>query len=127
MVAVGRLYEKTHSLPCVLDNLIILDIVNGVKTPLQLKYSCIKQSSWRIAIEVLLAVLSVSLSSITDKDKFSTVWTTLVDTLDSFLFPKVQPPQDRAPEHCVEDEAVDCNIIEFLKDQVKDFNNLLLL
>jgi len=120
MVAVGRLYEKTHSLPCVLDNLIILDIVNGVKTPLQLKYSCIKQSSWRIAIEVLLAVLSVSLSSITDKDKFSTVWTTLVDTLDSFLFPKVQPPQDRAPEHCVEDEAVDCNIIEFLKDQVLD-------
>ena len=55
-VAVGRLYEKTHSLPCVQDNLIILDIVNGVKTPLQLKYSCIKQSSWRIAIEVLLAV-----------------------------------------------------------------------
>jgi len=120
LVAVGRLYEKTHSLPCVQDNLIILDIVNAVKTPLQLKYSCIKQSSWRIAIEVLLAVLSVSLSSITDKDKFSKVWTTLVDTLDSFLFPKVKPPQDRAPEQCVEDEAVDCNIIEFLKDQVLD-------
>ena len=101
MVAVGRLYEKTHSLPCVLDNLIILDIVNGVKTPLQLKYSCIKQSSWRIAIEFLLAVLSASLSSITDEDKFSTVWTTLVDILDSFLSPKVQPHQDRPPEHCV--------------------------
>jgi len=120
MVAVGRLYEKTHSLTCVQEKLIILDIVNGVKTPLQLKYSCIKQSSWRIAIEVLLAVLSVSLSSISDKDKFSSVWTTLVDTLDSFLFPKVLPPQDRAPEQCVEDEAVDCNIIEFLKDQVLD-------
>ena len=107
--------------PCVSKSLIILDIVNGVKTPLQLK------SRWRVAIEVLLAVLSASFSSITDEDKFSTVWTTLVDTLDSFLFPKVQPPQDRAPEHCVEDEAVDCNIIEFLKDQVKDFNSLLQL
>ena len=66
MVAVCRLYEKTHGLLWVVDNLIILYIINAVKTPLQLKYSCIKQSSWRIAIEVLLAVLSVSLSSITD-------------------------------------------------------------
>ena len=86
-------------------SLIILDIVNGVKTPLQLK------SRWRVAIEVLLAVLSASFSSITDEDKFSTVWTTLVDTLDSFLSPIVQPHQDRPPEHCVQDEAVDCNII----------------
>ena len=33
----ARLYEKTHASPCVLDNLIIRDIVNTVKTPLQLK------------------------------------------------------------------------------------------
>ena len=33
----ARLYEKTHSCPCVLDSLIIRDIVSGIKTPLQLK------------------------------------------------------------------------------------------
>ena len=61
----------------------------------------------------------VSLTSISDKEKFSNVWTTVVDTIDSFLFPKVQPPSDRSPEQRVEDEAVDCNIIEFMKDQVR--------
>ena len=33
----ARLFEKTHSCPCVLDSLIIRDIVTGIKTPLQLK------------------------------------------------------------------------------------------
>ena len=33
----ARLFEKTHSSPCVLDSLIIRDIVTGIKTPLQLK------------------------------------------------------------------------------------------
>ena len=33
----ARLFEKTHSCPCVLDSLVIRDIVTGIKTPLQLK------------------------------------------------------------------------------------------
>ena len=116
----ARLYEKTHSSPCVLDSLIIRDIVAGVKTPLQLKYKCIKQSSWKIAIDVLLSVIGNSLGDIKDKEKLSEVWVTVTETLDTFLFPSVKPASDRKPEELVDDEEIDVKVIEFLRNKVLD-------
>ena len=116
----ARLYEKTHSCPCVLDSLIIRDIVSGIKTPLQLKYKCIKQSSWKIAIDVMLSVIGNSLLDIKDKEKFSEVWVTVTETLDTFLFPSVKPASDRKPEEMAEDEEIDVKVIEFLRSKVLD-------
>ena len=117
---IARLYEKTHSCPCVLNNLILLDIVDTIKTPLLLKYKCIKQSSWKIAMDVLLSVLGNSLLDITDKEKFSEVWVNVTETLDTFLFPSINPSSDRKPEDLVEDEEIDCKVIEFLRTKVLD-------
>jgi len=120
MANMARLYEKTHSLSCVQDNLIILDIVKYLKTPLQLKYRCIKQSSWKIGIEVLLSVLSNSLLDITDKERLSEVWRIVVETIEAFLFPSVGPPVDRTPDLLSEDESIDCGVIEFVKTKILD-------
>ena len=51
-VCLGRLYERTHRAPVVRDNNILLQVVAALRRPLELKYRCIRQSSWRIAIEV---------------------------------------------------------------------------
>ena len=51
-VCLGRLYERTHRVGVVRDRNILLQLVAALRRPLELKYSCIKQSSWRIAIEV---------------------------------------------------------------------------
>ena len=120
MMHIARLFEKTHSCPCVLDNLVLLDIVNTIKTPLVIKYKCIKQSSWQIAMEVLLNVLENSLGDIKEKEKFADVWTSIQETFDAFLFPSVKPPNDRTPDKLEEDEAIDCSVIEFLKNKVLD-------
>ena len=118
LLAAGKLYEKTHGMDCVLQHLVIMDIVTTVKTPLEMKYSCIKQSSWRIAIEVLLSVLAVSMEAVADRQGLGPVWLAVVATLDLFLFPRSAPPQARTAEERQEDEAIDCNIVEFLKVQV---------
>merc|ERR1719483_1944702 len=89
MVRVGTLYERTYKQSVVLEKMILMDLVTGVKTPLEMRYSCIKQSSWRVAIEVLLSVLTVGMEEV--RDKFSPIWLTLINTLDMFLFPKVLP------------------------------------
>ena len=71
-----------------------------------------------MAVEVLLAVLTVTLTDIKEKEKYTEVWTVVTDTLDTFLFPANKPPGDRTPEEISEDEKIDCGIIEFLKDKV---------
>ena len=70
-------------------------------------------------MEVLLSVLTVGMDVVKEKeDKFSQVWPLLATTLDEFLFPATEPPQDRSPEDSLSDENMDCTIIEFLKEQV---------
>ena len=71
-------------------------------------------------MEVLLSVLTVGMDVVKEKeDKFSQVWPLLATTLDEFLFPATEPPQDRSPEDSLNDESMDCTIIEFLKEQVR--------
>jgi hypothetical protein len=120
LLTVGRLYEKAHSLDCGLGELVVMDIVKAVQRPLELKYSCIKQSSWQISIEVLLSVLGVSMAQQqpTDRERMGPVWIAVIGLLDSFLFPRVEAPPGRTAEERREDEAIDCNIIEFLKLEV---------
>ena len=120
LLNIGRLYERTHSMAEVAGTGLLQEIVTTVRTPLHLKYKCIKQSSWRIAMEVLLSVLTSSLQDTRDKDQHSEVWAAVTETLDTFLFPSVKPPSDRSPDQLAEDEAIDCSVIEFLKNKVLD-------
>jgi len=50
--------------------------------------------------------------------KDAEVWSVVSEALDSFLFPEAKPPQDRSADELCEDELIDCDIIEFLKDKV---------
>ena len=118
LINISRLYEKTHSYSCVLDNLLLLNIVNAIKTPLVMKYKCIKQTSWKIAVEVFISILTASISDIKDRDKYAEVWNVVIKTLDEFLFPTVKLPKDISPSQLAEDEAIDCSVIEFLRTKV---------
>ena len=53
-VCLGRLYERTHRVGVVRDTNMLLHVLTALKRPLELKYACVKQSSWRISIEVRL-------------------------------------------------------------------------
>ena len=116
LLVMGRLYEKTHRWEEVEG--VLGKVVEAVRRPLELKYSCIKQSSWRVAIQVLLAVVSVSMEEAEDRRRHAEVWLATIAIIDTFLFPKAPPPAGRSLEERVEDERVDCSTVDFLKAHV---------
>ena len=89
LVAAGRLYERTHGLEVVVQGKVILEMVAALRPVLELKYSCIKQSSWKVAIEVLLACVGVSLETGGGLESQADLCAALAPVLEAFLFPKV--------------------------------------
>jgi len=72
-----------------------------------------------LAVTSLLTVLLTGLPIARKHPQpFEQMWSQLADTLDQFLFPTSCPPKDRCPEEIQADEAVDCQVIELLRDEV---------
>ena len=102
--------------------------VQVLKTPLKAKYQCFRDSNWRVAMSVLIKILengiplarakSPSLDA-EEKSRFDGFWSELSNTLEHFLFP--ESIHDQKQEERMADEAVDCHIIELLRDQVLPF------
>ena len=57
MAAVGSLYEVTHLMAPVQESSVLVQIIAGLRGPLELRYSCIQQAS-----QVLLSCLAHSLT-----------------------------------------------------------------
>ena len=96
----------------------LLHMFKDVLTHFQ--YKCIKQSSWKIAIDVLLSVVGNSFLDIEVKGNLSEVWVIVTETLDTLLLPSMKPASDRKPEELVEDEEIDVKVIVFLRTKVLD-------
>lgn len=104
----------------VIEQNILLDIINALKVPLSMKYKCMAASTWKLAITSLLMALQVGLElARRQPDAFVDVWPALSDTLDKFLFPaNACTIEDRGIDEIVLDEAIDCQIIEMLRDDI---------
>ncbi|XP_063995099.1 protein MON2 homolog [Diachasmimorpha longicaudata] len=116
-----NLYEKTSAEPVVIDEEILKHIIGALRIPLSMKYACPSPTTWKLAVTSLLTVLHVGLPlARKHQDKFQTMWPVLADTLDEFLFPKSLSmiKTERNLEEIQADEAVDCQIMELLRDQV---------
>lgn len=106
--------------PIVVDQKILLDIINTLKVPLAMKYKCMAASTWKLAITNLLSALHVGLDLARRRpESFGEVWPALSDTLDKFLFPATACTiEDRGIDEIVLDEAIDCQIIEMIRDDI---------
>jgi hypothetical protein len=97
-----------------------LFLLQVLKTPLKQKYSCFRQSNWRVAINVLIKVLKEGIPLVRNisnsSETFSNFWKELSVVLEHFLFP--ESIQDQRQEDRMADEAVDCHIIDLLRDEV---------
>lgn len=119
-----RLYQQTASLPVVIENAILHEIVKTVKIPLALKYQCMSSSTWKLAVTSLMTALQTGLPVVRKNGThFQNMWIDLAETLDQFLFPKTSCMiEDRGLEEIVLDEAIDCQVIELLRDEVLPFS-----
>lgn len=117
---VVRVYAQCASDPVVIENQILLEIINTIKVPMSLKYKCISATTWKLAVESLLSILHVGLPVARQyPESCADVWPALYDTLDKFLFPTtVCTIEDRGIDEIVLDEAIDCQIIEMLRDEI---------
>ena len=83
MAAVGSLYEVTHLLAPVQESGVLLQIIAGLRGPLELRYSCIQQSSWRLASQVLLSCLAHSLTALPAcQQRIAEICDAVIDCLD---------------------------------------------
>ncbi|XP_063218937.1 protein MON2 homolog [Bacillus rossius redtenbacheri] len=125
LVMVVNLYQKTADNPAVIETNVLQHIINAFYFPLSLKYSCPSASTWKLAITNLLTVLHIGLPLARKHSQhFQDMWPRLADVLDAFLFPSSVPSIERCPEEIQADEAVDCQVIELLKEEVLPYSHV---
>lgn len=115
-----KMYLQCASDPVVIEKKILLEVITALKVPLALKYKCMSASTWQLAINSLISVLRVGLPVARQHpESFVEVWPALSDTLDKFLFPATLCTiEDRGIDEIVLDEAIDCQVIEMLRDEI---------
>ncbi|XP_039310634.1 protein MON2 homolog isoform X8 [Solenopsis invicta] len=116
---VVSLYQKTAHEMVVIDGQVLKHIVEALHVPLAMKYACPSATTWKLAVTSLLAVLHTGLPLARRyPEQFQSMWLELASTLDDFLFPKSVLNVERGVEEIQADEAVDCQVMELLRDEV---------
>nr|XP_034192055.1 protein MON2 homolog isoform X1 [Osmia lignaria] len=116
---VVTLYQKTAHEMAVIDGQVLKHIIEALHVPLSMKYACPSPTTWKLAVTSLLAVLHTGLPLARKyPEQFQSMWSELASTLDDFLFPKSVLNVERGVEEIQADEAVDCQVMELLRDEV---------
>ncbi|XP_043280380.1 protein MON2 homolog isoform X2 [Venturia canescens] len=119
LTMVVNLYQKTASESIVIEGEILRHVIEALRVPLSMKYACPSATTWKLAVTSLLAVLHIGLPlARSHPDKFQSMWPVLADTMDDFLFPKSPIKVERGLEEIQADEAVDCQVMEMLRNEV---------
>lgn len=123
---VVSIYVKTaHELPVIEGN-VLKEILEVLIVPLSRRYDRRYINSWNLSVSSLMRVLSTGIPlARTHYKQFSSMWPQLALTLDQLLFPKADPPPEMTPEEILEDERVDCQIIDLLKDEVLSHSSMI--
>lgn len=116
---VVSLYQTAAHDSAVINSNVLFSIIEALHVPLSMKYDCPSHTTWKLAVTCLLSVLQTGLPlARKHPHNFQDLWPQLADTLDKFLFPTSTPNADRSPEDAAADEAVDCQVIELLREEV---------
>ncbi|CAN7938580.1 unnamed protein product [Ixodes hexagonus] len=103
------LYVQTAQRPVVVQAGILHALVKTLHVPLGMKYNCPSQSTWKLAVTSLLAVLRVGLPIAHNNEvHFKDLWAELATTVEEFLFSSSNPPPTQSLEDQQCDEMLDC-------------------
>ncbi|KAK6620142.1 hypothetical protein RUM44_006542 [Polyplax serrata] len=122
MDLVAWLYEKSASSQILLEANILEKIIKAYHDPLCSKHTSSSPQTWSLAANCFIRVLKVGLPlARKSPNYFTTMWLTLADTLDKFLFSPSESKREKTPEESKADEAIDCQIIELIRDQILQY------
>ena len=106
-----------------------------------MKYSCPSQTTWKLAVNALLAVLQIglpvaranglSLNIRLNKinnvkhcvivSDFMNIWADLALSFEGFLFPNSKPASTQTLEEQQFDESLDVKVVELIRDSIMPF------
>ncbi|CAF3359352.1 unnamed protein product [Rotaria socialis] len=122
----ASLYEDVTDNPAVIDSGTLQTMIQTLQIPLSMKYNCPSSTTWKLAIECFFRVLKIGLVvARKHRNAFESMWADLAKAFDDFLFSKSVPPSDIPIEEIQRDEAIDCQAIELIRDDILPYANVL--
>lgn len=126
--AAVSLYRICADNNAVVAGSVLYELIQALHVPLALKYDCPSGSTWKLAANSLITVLSIGLPVARSLPhvqslQYSGMWEELAVTLNDFLFPNTCASADRGLDEIVADEAIDCQLIELLRTQVLPYSS----
>ncbi|XP_037071265.1 protein MON2 homolog [Pollicipes pollicipes] len=113
------LYRATARRTDVIETHVLEKIIQTLELPLSLKYACPAPTTWRLAVGCLLDVLKEGLVTARQYRQHSqNVWPRLAACLEAFLFSQSEPPSSLTPEEQQADEALDCEVVRLIREDV---------
>ena len=100
---------------------VLFKMIRVLHIPLRQKYKCYLQSNWRLAVKTMNTILKSGLPIARSHlgGIFNDFWDELAILFENFLFP--ESIEDQKQEDKVADEAIDCQLIQLLREEVLPF------
>uniref|UniRef100_T1D1X0 Protein MON2 homolog n=1 Tax=Cupiennius salei TaxID=6928 RepID=T1D1X0_CUPSA len=119
-------YQETAQQQNIINSQVLSSVIKSLRIPLSLKYACPSQMTWKHAVNALLKVLNAGLPIARQyPNQFQGMWIDLAHALEDFLFPASTPSPNQSFEDQQCDEALDCKIIDLLRDGILPYANQL--
>lgn len=119
-------YANTAHYPEIVQSAVLVDIVQCLTQPMELKYQCPSQSTWKAAASAFITVLRLGLPIARQQVRlFMELWPSLVDGLDRFLFTHSRSPIPLNADERKRHEFIDCQLIELVRTEILPYMNLL--
>uniref|UniRef100_A0A0R3RXV2 Protein MON2 homolog n=1 Tax=Elaeophora elaphi TaxID=1147741 RepID=A0A0R3RXV2_9BILA len=117
---VVEFYAGTAHFQEIVQSAVFVDIVKCLAQPMELKYQCPSQSTWKAAASAFVTVLRLGFPIARQQSRhFHTIWPVIADTLDRFLFNNSRPSCPLNADERKRHEFIDCQLIELIRTEVK--------
>ncbi|VDM91839.1 unnamed protein product, partial [Litomosoides sigmodontis] len=117
---VVEFYASTAHFQEIVESVVFVDIVKCFAQPMELKYQCPSQSTWKAAASAFVTVLRLGFPIARQQSRyFHSVWPLIADTIDHFLFNNSRPSCPLNADERKKHEFIDCQLIELIKTEKK--------
>ncbi|XP_050530236.1 protein MON2 homolog isoform X2 [Daktulosphaira vitifoliae] len=114
-----NLYQISAAEPVVIQGNILKQILDVFSIPLAKRYEPGHQNTWKLCVVSLMSILSIGIPLARNNYRdFQLIWSPLGTLLENILFPKILPSKHQKVDEANENEVIDCQLVEFLKDEV---------
>ncbi|EFO21823.2 hypothetical protein LOAG_06662 [Loa loa] len=119
-------YAGTAHFQEIIQSTVFVDIVKCLAQPMELKYQCPSQSTWKAAASAFVTVLRLGLPIARQQSRyFHAIWPVIADTLDRFLFNNSRPSCPLNADERKRHEFIDCQLIELIRSEILPYASVL--